>query len=758
MSGLISITVEEERGFTAISADIDQLAVVIGVTSGLMGMSSFFLSGSAAQAGVGYGDASDTLCQIIEQQLPTGNGRKFPAAIYGTETGTAGSYGTIDISGVDGTVVLANGSGAPYGTYEARIQIVNDGNGGLGAAVGAAGILYQYSLNDGRKWSNTRQLGTAFEIAIPNSNVSFYLGAPAAQVTAFIAAAVEARADTLAHLADVTAHDAADTSAAQVALAASAVPTTEAQAWAVMNLCRAAFASHEANIAAHNGSDIVNVVSHAAATNGQTGIELFAEYRTDFNAHLGIALAADPVGLKAATATVAAPVVFTSADLLDAGEALLAVYPRRLTFTTGGTAADAPANAVIVGILGDGTAGGETRALAQTATSVTTVNDYRAITSISYPAADGTGATIAIGFGQGVHNSADVTNTIAAAAPTHGTLFTGDTWMTRTLGPVPGSDDIDAAFTALAGSTVDFGIVVCDWPMSAALAARVTAGLNVLLASGKEARAIVRARMRNFETAETEAAWNASIEADYADFEDSRILVRAGYGFVTDAMTGRAYLRANLQQFAADAVRVGRSGWPCVPADKGTGLAGEPNVTLIDETGATVGHDEGPRGATTGLSDDSLGNRFSCEQRLPDPSVRESVFNTVPWVMYASDERIRTWMARGIANSMRRVARRTAIPSLGGPAFFTRATPLSTTGTLLPEARKAIQGPIFNALSSEFANEIGNAKDAALDTGLVQVSPTAAVAAGPLLRVRVTLAPKIAGFITEIDLVLSMQE
>lgn len=104
--------------------------------------------------------------------------------------------------------------------------------------------------------------------------------------------------------------------------------------------------------------------------------------------------------LKAATATVAAPVTVLPAALLAAGLAMLAKHPRQLTFTTaGGTAADVPANVVITGTDMNGVAQSETLALSQTAAAVTSVKAYKTIVSLVYPAADGTGGTIAIGIG-----------------------------------------------------------------------------------------------------------------------------------------------------------------------------------------------------------------------------------------------------------------------------------------------------------------------------------------------------------------------
>lgn len=734
------------------AADGTGAMITIGYGDG-EGLSPFFLSGAAAVTAVGYGDGPDALTQIIEQRQSNGVGTKYPAAFYTVPADTAGAYGTIVLSGVVGTALVANDtSQSPFGTYNAQVRVIDDGNDGDGTELGTSGILYQWRLGDDGAWSNTTALGTSYSIAIPNSGTGFILGPPAEQVTAFIAAAVEARADTLAHLANAVAHDAADTSAAQIALAASSVPTTEAQAWAVLNLCRTAFASHLQNITAHNGPDPVNVVSHVEATSVQTGIALFAEYRTDFNAHLGIALAAAPAGLMAATASVAAPVVQTTADLLNAGEALLAVYPRRLTFTTAGvTPADAPASVDIVGTVG-GVPVTETLNLAQTATMVTSVNAYQEITSLTYPAADGTAATIAIGYGMGVHNSADATNPIAATAPTHGTLFTGDTWNVRTLAPVPGAADVTWAFTALAASSAEHALVVLEFPLTPALAAVVSTGLNALAALGRDVTCLTRYRLPNFEANETEAAWGAAFASEFgAGVSDSRILIRATYHMITDAMTSRQYLRSDIAQFAADVVRVGRAEWPCAPADRPV-----PNSSLIDATGATIGHDEGPQGSFTGLSNDTLGNRGACVQRLPIAAIRQNIYNTVPWVLYASDERIRTLMVRRLANAMKRVAKAAGVPKLGARLFYTSTGP--TSGVLTPSSRASVHGSIYQALQSEFGSEIDNATEAALDTGLVQVNPAVAVAPGKLLTVDVTLAPRVGGYVLELEFTLAIQE
>jgi len=130
-------------------------------------------------------------------------------------------------------------------------------------------------------------------------------------------------------------------------------------------------------------------------------------------------LSGSAAGLKAATATVASPVVLVPADLLAPGLAAIAANPRRLTFATAGvTPSDAPANVVITGELW-GAVVTETLTLAQTATSVTSAKSYDTITTLAYPAADGTAATVAVGYNTGFADADEVVsdfNALATAA------------------------------------------------------------------------------------------------------------------------------------------------------------------------------------------------------------------------------------------------------------------------------------------------------------------------------------------------------
>jgi hypothetical protein len=336
-----------------------------------------------------------------------------------------------------------------------------------------------------------------------------------------------------------------------------------------------------------------------------------------------------------------------------------------------------------------------------------------------------------------------------------GTLVAGDIATVRTTAPAPVGADLDTAFAALATSTIDFGLLVCEFPMTAALAAKITSGLALLRASGRIVTALVRSRAPNFEASETDAAWGALIITEFKTYNDSSIVVSAAYGLLTDAMTGRQYLRMDLAQYAADVVRVGRSEIPNMPADRQ-----QANFTLINSVGTTIGHDEGVRGSFTGLSNDALGNRIRTVMRLPDSAARENVYSTVPWVLYASDERIRNLPTRRVANAMERVAVSAGTAGLGGRIFYIPADPdvPNSLPRLTEVSRKALHASIYAPLAREFRDDIQNWDDCAVDNGLVQVNPIVTVTGGNLLQISVTLAPRVFGYLLTLNLTLAVQQ
>jgi hypothetical protein len=133
------------------------------------------------------------------------------------------------------------------------------------------------------------------------------------------------------------------------------------------------------------------------------------------------------------------------------------------------------------------------------------------------------------------------------------------------------------------------------------------------------------------------------------------------------------------------------------------------------------------------------------------------VYTTVPWVMYAADERIRNLPTRRVCNAIERVAV-TAGTSLSGSKVGYTPAAGATSAQLTDGGRRLIHGVIYAALAREFRTDIQNSNDAALDTGLVQVAQNITVSGGNLLGVSVTLAPLVWGYLQKLDLILAIQQ
>jgi hypothetical protein len=143
--------------------------------------------------------------------------------------------------------------------------------------------------------------------------------------------------------------------------------------------------------------------------------------------------------------------------------------------------------------------------------------------------------------------------------------------------------------------------------------------------------------------------------------------------------------------------------------------------------------------------------------RFADTQRREEVFATVPWVMAAADERIRTMPVRRLANAIERVAVSTNIGSLGANQHYTPATS-TTRARLKSSARLAIQAKLYQAIRDEFGTEISNGDDASVDTGLAQVDWFPTVSGGNLLSVPATVAPEVQGILLSISTTLAVKE
>jgi hypothetical protein len=637
--GTFSTSMSEARGRVAVPANIDKLAIVLGCSSAGSGLSPQYNSGSAAATVLGYGDAVDVISTMIDQKQPGENLPKVPAYFYTLPVTTAGSYGTIDTTGVVGTVVATTHTAtAPYGSYDAQIEIVDDG------IIGVSGITLKWSLDGGKTTSRLTSLGTAAFYTIAEGNVRFDFAPSSADMTLLYALINELYTDHNAHVINVTSvHGSADT-ADQVNGTTYPSATTPATAIARVNAIRAAFELHRQKVsgapAVHGAADTTSVCAVGACTD-------------------------------------------------VAGAVILAVELKRVE-------------------------------------------------------------TLHWARGTAVHAAADATVSIAASDPDNGAFAAGDIVRVRTVAPAPATADVTAAFNAIAKSSIQISRVVCAFDCDATMAGIISTGLGTLASMGKKCGCLIDCGTPDFSTSETEAAWVARLIADFEGFDDSSIEPLAMYGLITDSLTGRQYKRSFMAQYAADWLRVARSEIPDAPADRPMSYC-----SLVDSDGTDIGHDEGPRGAVTGLS--SSDNRFSCCMRLPDMNRLEDVYSTVPWTCFAADERITNMPTRLVCNALERTAISAGTTGLGGKLFYNKAKG-STPAMLTDASRRALQGTIFQACAQEMRGDIRNWNDAALDSGLVQINPVVTVANGNMLTVSGLLAPEVAGYLVSLPFTLSVQE
>lgn len=161
---------------------------------------------------------------------------------------TPGTYGTIDLSEFDGTAVPSTDA-ATVPTNAHELYVIFE----TGGIVGAAGITYRISVDDGRSTIGGRtSLAAASSISIPHANAKILLKPPADQIAAFITAANELRSARLAHYAEgATVHNSTDASSG-TGIGAAAVG--EVAAIALVNQVRAADLLHAANATVHNST------------------------------------------------------------------------------------------------------------------------------------------------------------------------------------------------------------------------------------------------------------------------------------------------------------------------------------------------------------------------------------------------------------------------------------------------------------------------------------------------------------------------
>lgn len=698
------VTVREARGLVSVAdPGIDFTAGVIGTASAspIAGgrWSPLYGNPQTMIDDYGIGNGVDGATHSIERT-------EIPAAFYRVPSSNAGSYGTINNAGVTGTAVPANDTGVdPLGTYQ-PYGIVDQGG-----ILGIDQIVMKWSLDGGRTLSNPTLLGTATSYTFPNSEAGF-LFTPSSTNAAYVALAVELRADSLAHLANVTAHDAADTSASQVVLAASSVPATVAASTAVVNLVLAALLVHVTKITAHDGPDLVAYTALAAlvaATDAQTGIDLANAIKAILNTHEAVALAASTAGLMGATASIASPQTYTAAsNFLAGGVTALDAQPRRLKFTISGsgTPADMPNSVDITGFDYAGNAQTET---ALDLTGLGTIISAKAWKgtglSCAFATGQGTGASFQLGYSNGGHNSADATNTITSANATYGTLVAGDHFETSTVGPSPGLTDLydgttnppTGAFGALSTNDLKLGMVYITSPVAVGDIPTISAGLDKCEDMGKRLYCLVEFRAPN--VGESYAAFVVAYQAwKAAVTEDSRISIAVGYAWVNDPITGRRYLRSFAPALLARLVAMKNATDQTIArSPKYVNDGPLEGVSIVDDDGEPIGLDSTQFPGV----DDALGVSL---YRIPNPEFSSGAYISAHPVLYEVGEQIFSIPARRVANAMERDCSAMSWTQIGGADEV-------TDGLLSEAAQEQIANIIRGDISRTYAKQIVNAAD-----------------------------------------------
>jgi hypothetical protein len=363
---------------------------------------------------------------------------------------------------------------------------------------------------------------------------------------------------------------------------------------------------------------------------------------------------------------------------------------------------------------------------------------------------------VGTGLTYGIPNSG-VVITLGASGQTYAN---GDVGTCVTTGPKWAAADLDTAGIpagALCQTPYDFAHIYLAGQCASSEASHVTTMLNNLKGVGKLVHATVHTAWPLVSGSQSEAAWAASVAADYLAFADDRIdKVEGKKTRVIDPVTAQQWNRTWAYAYFARMLASERNVWPASPNDGGfvDPNSGAPLVQLYDANNNLIGHDEGPSGNVTGLSDAfGLGNTFVCIMRGQTQNTRRLVYTTVPWVAFTvgGTGRIFTMMQRRIAQAIERNALTVSFDLLGGTAFY--VTDSNNVSTLTPEAQDAVHHIIFGALTGDlFSDDIENSADDNPTTGLVQVQPVITVNPGNLALISAILAPKVAGKILQIGL------
>lgn len=140
------------------------LAICAGSSTGTVNTPGSYSRSDLAVSAFGYGPLTDFGAYDISIA-------NAPFLAVKANCTYPGSYGTITKSLLAGSSTVVAGGTAPFDRYNVGVTIVN------GGTIGVTGITYTYTLDGGNTTSGIQALGTGTTLTIPNSGVSFTIGA-----------------------------------------------------------------------------------------------------------------------------------------------------------------------------------------------------------------------------------------------------------------------------------------------------------------------------------------------------------------------------------------------------------------------------------------------------------------------------------------------------------------------------------------------------------------------------------------------------
>jgi hypothetical protein len=153
-----------DNALGATSPATRNLAIVACSESGTAATPKAYTRASMVLAAFGQGALTEGASRAI-------NRHGLTVVCVKAAQATAGSIGTLAKT-ISGTCVpTAAGGAAPLDAYEVVITVV------MGGTVGVTGMTWTYSLDGGRTTSAAQSQGTGTTLTVPNSGVSFTLGA-----------------------------------------------------------------------------------------------------------------------------------------------------------------------------------------------------------------------------------------------------------------------------------------------------------------------------------------------------------------------------------------------------------------------------------------------------------------------------------------------------------------------------------------------------------------------------------------------------